>query len=71
MNRCEWILIGSSGEAEAEPHEFLGSFDGKPEAYRYVLRQSRLLILNFRKVPRNLRVKLDARPLYRFFELTV
>ena len=49
MNRCEWILIGSSGEADAEPHEFLGSFDGKPEAYRYVLRQSRLLILKFPK----------------------
>src|SRR4030088_2980755 len=30
-----------SRSAEAEPPEFLGWRDGKPEAYRYVLRQSR------------------------------
>lgn len=34
MNRSEWILTGLSGEAEAEPPEFLGRPDGKPPAYR-------------------------------------
>jgi hypothetical protein len=43
MNRCEWILIGSSGEAEAEPPELFWRLDAKPEAYRYVLRQSRII----------------------------
>jgi hypothetical protein len=44
MNRSEWMLVGSNGEAEAEPHDFLESVDGKPEAYRYVLRQSRVIV---------------------------
>ena len=41
MNRFEWILIESNGGAEAEPPEFSERLTGKPEAYRYVLRQSR------------------------------
>jgi len=43
MNRFEWILIESNGGAEAEPPEFSERLTGKPEAYRYVLRQSRWL----------------------------
>jgi hypothetical protein len=41
MNHCEWILIELSGGAEAEPPDSWSESNGKPEAYRYVLRQRR------------------------------
>ena len=41
MNLSEWILIESSGEVEAQPPEFSKELNGKPEAYRHVLRRRR------------------------------
>jgi len=44
MNRYEWMSIESNGGAEAEPHILSDGLNGKPEAYRHVLRQSRLVV---------------------------
>ena len=45
-------------QGEAEPPNCFGSFDGKPQAYRYVLRQSRMafrlgVFLFFEAMPRH------------------